>query len=494
MKEYDVVIIGSGLGGLECGYILSKKGYNVCILEKNPQLGGCLQTFKRRKTVFDTGFHFVGGLDKGQFLHRLFNYFDLLSLPWHRMDERFAEIIIDDRSYHLASGHNRFVEVLSEDFPHQKAQLKQYASFLKQVGDTIENSFYPLEDGGNSNAHLFEESAYSFLQKTIDDPVLISVLSGGSLTMELCAEKLPLYIFAQINNSFIQSTWRLKGGGSLIADKLSDGIRRMGGTILTKAEVTRLTEKDGKLKFVEYNNEEQVTGKYIISNLHPALTLSLIPESNLIRKIYRSRITGLQNTSGMFTVHLELKENSIPYLDRNIFIHKGNDPWNACLPNANDKVSSALISYRIPEQGNAYTSNIDILTPMRWEEVAQWAGTNIGRRGETYEALKQKKAKECISLAAGRIPGLENNIIRFHTSTPLTYRDYTGTWNGSAYGIQKDYMNIMQTILTPQTPIPNLFLTGQSLNLHGILGVSMTSFFTCAKITGMESLIADLNN
>ena len=64
MRNYDVVIIGGGLGGLECGYILSKQGYSVCILEQNPQLGGCLQTFRRAGLTLDTGFHYVGALDE----------------------------------------------------------------------------------------------------------------------------------------------------------------------------------------------------------------------------------------------------------------------------------------------------------------------------------------------------------------------------------------------------------------------------------------------
>jgi all-trans-retinol 13,14-reductase len=64
MQQYDVVIIGSGLGGLACGVILAKEGHKVCILEKNKQIGGTLQTFVREKNIFDSGVHYVGGLDK----------------------------------------------------------------------------------------------------------------------------------------------------------------------------------------------------------------------------------------------------------------------------------------------------------------------------------------------------------------------------------------------------------------------------------------------
>jgi all-trans-retinol 13,14-reductase len=62
MKEqYDIVVVGSGLGGLVSAIILAKEGYSVCVLEKNNQFGGNLQTFVRDKTIFDTGIHYIGG-------------------------------------------------------------------------------------------------------------------------------------------------------------------------------------------------------------------------------------------------------------------------------------------------------------------------------------------------------------------------------------------------------------------------------------------------
>lgn len=482
--QYDIIILGSGLGGLQCGYILAKQGYKVCILEKNPQIGGCLQTFSRGQTVFDTGFHFVGGLDEGQPLHTLFRFFDLLDLPWQKMDENaFAEVVLQDKSYFLASGYERFVDTLAQDFPKQRKQLEKYVDFLKYVGTNIESTLNPKKTAENIGSDLFERSAYEFLHETIDDPVLRNVLSGASLTMELNAEKLPLYIFAQINNSFIQSAWRLAGGGSLIAEKLAENIRKMGGTIITKANVNRLIEQNGKITAVEYNGSERLEADYVISNLHPALTLSLISESQLVRNIYRKRISNLPNTFGMFTTHLQLKENAVPYLNRNIFTYKNANVWD-CDYRPNAKSDRALISYQVPKQGENHTRNIDILTPMHWQEMEKWTDTNIEKRGDEYRAFKAQKAEECIALASERIPELKNSIEKIYTSSPLTYRDYTGTWNGSAYGLQKDYNNIIQTLLSTQTPIPNLFLTGQNLNLHGILGVSMTAFMTSAKIVG----------
>jgi len=71
--KFDVVNIGSGLGSLLCARLLGMEGYKVCVLEKNRQFGGNLQTFAREKCIFDTGEHYLGGLDKGQNLYRIIN-------------------------------------------------------------------------------------------------------------------------------------------------------------------------------------------------------------------------------------------------------------------------------------------------------------------------------------------------------------------------------------------------------------------------------------
>lgn len=135
-----------------------------------------------------------------------------------------------------------------------------------------------------------------------------------------------------------------------------------------------------------------------------------------------------------------------------------------------------MISYQAPTDRSTFTRNIDILMPMYWNELTKWEGTKVGHRGEEYEEMKRSLAEKCIEKATEYIPELKGNIENFYTSTPLTYRDYTGTIEGSAYGIRKDYNKSLMTVLAPNTSIPNLYMTGQNLNLHGVLGVTMTAF------------------
>jgi phytoene dehydrogenase-like protein len=511
----DVAIVGGGLGGLQCGYILAKNGLNVCIVEKNPVLGGCLQSYRRRGAEgtleFDAGMHYVGGLDQGQPLNVLFDYFGLLELPWAKMDTgAFDEVNINGRSYMFANGHNEFVEQMCQYFPAQRENLKKYVAFLKEVGDSLPKSLSPKAAEDVFTGSLFARSAKEFLQETVTDPLLREVLSGTSLKMELGAN-LPLYTFAQINNSFIESAYRLQGGGNRIADSLASSIKKMGGTILTGCEVTEILP-DGLL----LANGEHIAARHMISNLHPATTINLVGEAAGLRKVYRNRINRLENTFGMFTANIALKPGMVPHLNRNQYVYsleEGQSMWDPFCGKGDD-VSRVLVSYYNPAGANAPTcgtafgsesagcgiSNplqgnalaLDLLTPMNWEEVEQFEASSVGHRPAEYTALKEEKLRGCIKLASTVIPGLEDAIERVYTSTPLTYRNYTATACGCAYGIRKDCNNLMQTLLTPKTPLDNLYLTGQSLNLHGVLGVSMTSFFTCAQIIGMEAAVKDL--
>ncbi|MBR4839600.1 MAG: NAD(P)/FAD-dependent oxidoreductase [Paludibacteraceae bacterium] len=481
--KHDVVIIGGGLGGLLCAYILAKSGRHVCVLEQNQAIGGCLQSFKRNNLTFDTGFHYIGGLEEGQSLHNLFRYFNLLHLPWQKLDtDCFDEIILQGKKYQFANGHERFVETLSQAFPHQKENLQQYSRKLQEIGSSLFDNFKGKAFDFYESPY-FTQSAKEFLDTTIDDENLKCVLAGASLKMQL-DEHLPLYIYAQINNSFIESAWRIKGGGMQIAESLVNDIRKMGGDVFCKQKVTQLVEENGVVKRAIVNHgEADFEADFFISDAHPARTNEWLEGSKSIRNIYRNRIKNAPNSFGIFTTHLQLKEGRIPYRNCNHYIYETNDLWH--ISESRNEGKSLLVNYQVPQTGE-YTRNIDLLTPMSWEEVKQWEGTAIGQRGDDYQTLKKEKAALCIALAAKHIPGIEEAIEKVYTSTPLTYHDYTGTQCGAAYGIQKDHNRLLQTILPTQTPIKNLFQTGQNINLHGILGVSITALLSCAEITGMD--------
>ena len=489
---FDVIIIGSGLGGLQCAYLLSKIGMNVAVVEQNAVHGGCLQSFFRRGVQFESGFHYVGALAENEALNKLFDYYNLLHLNWIQLDQtEFDKVFIGNQSYGFCNGLDELSKYLVSLFPHEQKGIQTIIDTYRSVANST-FSAYSKSDNRISE-ESFNISAYSFLRENIKDDRLINLLSSNSLKLQL-DETLPLYVFAHINSSFIESAWRLKGGGKALIDSLITDINHYGGTIFNKSRVIKLTENNGNISDVQLEDGRVLSSRFVISDIHPATLLPLI-DSKLIRPIYRKRIQNLKNSFGMFTVNIKLKPNTMKYKNQNIFLYSDDvDMWH--FEKSNNVVKQVMVSYPVPDNyasnTEIFSETIDLLSPIDFSEVAQWSETKFGSRPNSYYDFKQRKAEEIINFVCRYLPELRESIDVYYTSSPLSYSYYTSTVNGSAYGIMKDCNNVLTTFLTPKTPIGNLFMTGQNLNLHGILGVSMTSSLTCAEIVGMEKVISEI--
>ena len=136
-----------------------------------------------------------------------------------------------------------------------------------------------------------------------------------------------------------------------------------------------------------------------------------------------------------------------------------------------------MIHFYLPEKSDAgYADHLDLIMPV---DAAPGPDSP-----QAYAQWKAARLQEALDLAKSRLPGLRAAISTVWTSTPHTWEQFTGSPGGSAFGIQKDWRNPIGTLLSPRTPLKGLFLTGQNLNLHGLLGVSITSFLSCREILG----------
>lgn len=459
--KYDVIIIGSGLGGLICARQLAREGQRVVVLEQHATPGGCLQSYRRGNMDFDTGLHYVGGLDREQPLHDAFEQLGLLKLPWQRLDvDGFDLVTIGHQTFPLPQGFERFAETLGEYFPRDRESLWKFTSMLRHLP--------PMEQ-------LCQQNAYDYLSSLFQDPLLVNVLSAAAMKMELRRESLPLFNFAHSMSSYIQSSWRLKGSGQLIVDSLAADIREAGGEIRCRAEVEQLVERDGRIVAARCTDGTEYEGRQFVSDVHPQLTLEWLKDSTALKGIYRRRIGQLENTFGLLTVSLVLRPGSMTYFNHNKYVYRKANVWT--FHEDVGGVGGVMVSCRVPESGTD-ARQIDLLTPMAWPLCEPWSKTTVGRRGEDYELQKRHLADGCIKLAERVVPGLHDMVERQYVSTPLTWRDYTLTPCGSAFGVRKDCRNPLMTMLSPKTPVKNLYLTGQSLVLHGVEGVTMTAFKT----------------
>lgn len=494
--KYDVAIIGSGLGGLVCGALLSRNGYRVAIFEKNRQMGGSMQTFVRKRVILDSGVHYIGGLGEGQNLNSIFRYLGIMDkLKLQRLDmDGFDHIAFngDPRVYRMAQGYDNFIQHLLQDFPGERPALEEYCRMIKDVCSRF--PLYNLRTGTYSEKQeVLNIDTSGLLKQLTTNERLQQVLAGNNLLYAGVQDKTPFYVHALVLNSYIESSWKCVDGGSQIARLLGRLITERGGEVHRNMPVQRIVGEGNQVSHIVLANGQEVQAKHYISNLHPAQTIA-ITESDLIRGAYRSRIQGLENAVAPFVLNVVLKPGAFPYLNYNYYYHQTNDVWAGPVYKGPEWPLTYALFVTASSRHMPCTDSLSIMTYMHYSEVAPWQHTfntssQEAPRGADYEAFKKDRSERLLDLVEKSFPGLRNCIQSYYAATPLSFRDYLGTADGSMYGVQKDYKDAMRTLISPRTRLSNLFLTGQNLNLHGILGVTMSAVMTSGEILGLDWLI-----
>ncbi|NIF07690.1 NAD(P)/FAD-dependent oxidoreductase [Chryseobacterium sp. Tr-659] len=501
-KEYDILVIGSGLGGLVSALILAKEGLKVCVLEKNNQYGGNLQTFSRDKLIFDTGVHYLGGLSEGQNLNRFFSYLEIMNdLELQKMDEDGYDRISfdgDTIEYPHAQGYQNFIEQLSKYFPDEKENLENYCEEIQYVCSQFPR--YHVVGKDNYNEEILHLNTKRFIESVTQNKKLQSVLLGSNFLYAGDSENVPFYVHALTVNSYIQSAYKCVKGGSQISKLLIRKLREYGAEVHKHSEVSEfIFNENNVLTSAKTKSGKEYTARQFISNIEIRSTVKLIGEDRL-KKSFLNRVLSWQPVSSCFSVYLVLKPQSLPNFNYNIYHYSSEDlVWKAFRYQKEAWPETYMLSSTLSKHHPEFAESLTAISYMDFDEVKEWENTfntvaDEHERGAAYERFKLEKTEKMLDALEKKIPSLRDAVKKIYTSSPLSYRDYIGNFEGNMYGYMKSSENPLKTMVSPRTKIDNLFLTGQSVNMHGILGVTIGAFNTCAEILGKETIDARLRS
>ena len=503
-NKKEIVILGTGLGGLLCAAILSKHQYHVTLLEKNKQLGGSLQGYGVDGMLFEPAVHYVGSFDQGQTLYKIFNYLGLIDqLSLKKLNDNCFDLIkIQNKEFPLAQGYKNFIKQLAVHFPHQKEQIELFFNDVKKTCKHFPLYFLKKKSPYDKKSVLH----YSLKQKLdeyLQDKTLKNILTGNHLLFASEETTTPFYIYALIINSYIESSWKFDKGSSQLIKALEKFIKNHHGKIVKNCNINYIKEKDGKIEY--FQNEEGIKyyADYYISNIHPSKTFEIL-DTAIIKKISKKRIANLPNTQAAIMVNITLNKKCIKYKNYNIHYHREENIWKDLIDMPTEANTYIPNSYGIffyqDRHDVEYANRLSILCYMNFDFFKKWEKTyNINTkpaqssRSASYFKFKNDISKKIIDEVEKVIPELKKAVSKVDVCTPLTYRDYLNIPNGSMYGIKKDIHHLEQLTFSTKTKIQNLYLTAQNINMHGVLGVAITSILTSSEILGLDFLIDEIN-
>ena len=481
VKE-KVLVIGSGIGGLSTGIILSRLGFEVTVIEKNRQPGGMMRSYARRGVQCNVGLHYLGGLDHGQILRRCFDFLGITDqLPLIRMGvdgpvDRylFTDNHLGIERFDVPTGFEAYEASLNAAFPTQRTQVAALMTLLRRSADQFDRLSFLYSDQVTEYWFDQAEPLGAIFDRIGCSPGLRAVFGLPSVLIGVPHAVCPQFYHTMTLASYLLSAWRLKGQGATMADVCSQRLISLGGGLRTGEAVTGIRTDEGRVKGVTLDSGETLDASIVVSTIHPKGMIELLGP-DVVKASYRRRILGLKDTAGMMAVHALVSAERHPEILHNLYAIQADT--NGGL---RDLIFLQLRSSDLPGQ-----NLLTLITSGHNELWPAWQQTRSGQRGPEY-------AKRKLELAQGIIERTEKIIGPFHglqildIFTPLTIRDWVNSPEGSAYGVMRSTEQMLSAALLNRTSLPGLFLAGQSVLSPGILGTILGSLTTVKFIVGSE--------
>uniref|UniRef100_A0AAU6WQ01 FAD-dependent oxidoreductase n=1 Tax=Chryseobacterium endophyticum TaxID=1854762 RepID=A0AAU6WQ01_9FLAO len=393
------------MGGLVSALVLAKEGLKVCVLEKNNQYGGNLQTFSRDKLIFDTGVHYLGGLSEGQNLHRYFSYLGIMDdLQLQQMDPDGYDRITfgyDQTEYPHAQGYDNFIEQLVKNFPDERENLQNYCEEIQRVCNQFPR--YNLVGKDHYNEEVLHLNTKRFIESITPNRKLQSVLLGSNFLYAGDSENVPFYVHALTVNSYIQSAYKCVKGGSQISKLLIKRLREHGAEVHKHSEVSEFIFNDGNvLTGVRTKAGKEYFAEKFISNIEIRSAIRLIGE-NRLKKSFLNRIRSWEPVSSCFSVYLVLKPRTVQNFNYNLYHFSSEESvWNAYRYRKDAWPETYMLSSTQSKHNPDFAESLTAISYMDFEEVKEWQDTfntfaEGHDRGGDYETFKLEKAEKMIA-------------------------------------------------------------------------------------------------
>jgi len=546
-KEYDVIIVGSGLGGLSAGVLLAKAGKRVCILEQHDRAGGCSHVFKEHGWEWDVGLHYVGRI--GNPIHKNRIISDVMTdgkLEWNRLDHNYDTAVICNEKIKFYGNLDETKQSLYKHFPKEKKAIDRYFELaqqcLKETDDAFDHVAKPMLPLSlrillpikrmfekNRSEYWMNRTTQSVLDECTKNKKLQAALvynwgdigtpPGKSSFWYVTSLFLTLMhattrtitttttTHTQNTNNRIMASLQYHfwtdgafypvGGPVKLAQHAIPIIQRNGGGVFVRAPVSRILLNKGRAVGVQIDNGgPRVMAPVVISNCGMNVTWNKLLPKVLAQKHGYDKLCkkiGPSFAGVSLFVGFDKTTQDLNLPSTNMWIFPGDKIEDMDIE-AKCKItkdSPPLLFLGFPSSKDPeYTKRnpgkgvASIISAGTFDEFAEWQSGRVKKRGKEYEKVKKRITDNLLEEMYKHFPQCRGHVAYTELGTPLTNKHYLGYERGEIYGLDHTTSRFgsARKKLSPVSPIPGLYFTGQDILTAGITSAMTSGIFAAGAV------------
>ena len=491
---FDVIVIGSGIGGLVTATQLAAKGAKVLVLERYLIPGGSAGYFEREGYRFDVGASMIFGFGTEGTTNLLTKALDAVNVR--------VETIPDDVQihYHLPEGldlkvhrdYEKLLQELTERFPHERRGIRQFYDECWKVFNCLNAmELLSLEEPRYLMRVFFQhplaclglvkylpQNAGDIARRYINDPQLLQFIDMECYCWSVVpADKTPMInagmVFSDRHYGGINYP---KGGVGEIAQKLVEGLEKAGGHIRYSARVSEILTEQGKAVGVRLATGEEYRAKRVVSNATRWDTFEKLLPSEQMPASEEKWQQRYQKSPSFLSLHLGVEEKVFP--SGTECHHILLEEWDK-MEEAEGTIFVSIPTLLDPELAPEGYHIMHTFTPS-WME--NWQGLSV----KEYEDKKEEAAGRIIERLEAIFPGLDAGLDYMEVGTARSHRRFLGREDGTYGPIPRRKLRGLLGMPFNRTAIPGLYCVGDSTFPGQGLNAVAFSGFACAHRVAVD--------